>query len=140
MWESFKWKSGAQMQHLKTFVFSIGKRYQDLEPDAGLVQPNATQNLLAYEGWAFASRTRDRNILFAYFENGCPRSLVRGAKTMSIYRARWFDPRQGTWQDVGNGRLAANNTGEIQLPDFPGELDWGLSLVYQGPAPMPDHF
>ena len=140
MWDSFQWKSGAQVPHLKTFAFSIGQRYQDLEPDAGLVQPNSTHNLLTYEGWAYAARTRDRNIFLAYFENGCPRSLVRGAKTMSLYRARWFDPRQGTWQDVGNGVLAANNIGEIQLPDFPGDLDWGLSLVYRGPAPMPDHF
>jgi hypothetical protein len=36
--------------------------------------------------------------------------------------------------------LTANNTGEINLPNLPGEMDWGLSLVYRGPAPMPDHF
>jgi hypothetical protein len=128
------------MQHLKAFVYSIGNRYQDLEPNAGLVFPNQTHNGLTYEGWAFAARTRDKNIFLAYFENGCPAGLVRGAKTMSLYRARWFDPRRGTWQDAGNGVLEANNTGEIKLPDTPGDLDWGLSLVYQGPAPMPDHF
>ena len=26
MWDAFQWKSGAQMQHLRTFAFSIGKR------------------------------------------------------------------------------------------------------------------
>jgi hypothetical protein len=128
------------LQHLKTFAFSIGKRYQELEPDPGLVFPNSTHNGLTYEGWAFAARTRDRNIFLAYFENACPPRVVRGAKTMSIYRARWFDPRQGTWLDVGDGTLTANNTGEINLPNLPGEMDWGLSLVYRGPAPMPDHF
>jgi hypothetical protein len=140
MWESFQWKSGAQLQHLKTFAFSIGKRYQELEPDPGFVFPNSTHNGLTYEGWAFAARTRDRNIFLAYFENACPPGVVRGAKTMSIYRARWFNPRQGTWLDVGDGTLTANNIGEINLPHLPGEMDWGLSLVYRGPAPMPDHF
>jgi hypothetical protein len=31
--------------------------------------------------------------LMAYFEKGCPRSQVRGAKLNSTYRAEWFDPR-----------------------------------------------
>jgi hypothetical protein len=140
MWEGFQFKSGAQMQHLRTFAFSIGKRYQELEPDAGLVFPNSTQNGLSYEGWAYAARTRDRHIFLVYFENDCPRSIVRGALPMSIYRARWFDPRQGTWKDAGEGTLQADKTGEIQLSASPGDLDWGLSLVYQSAAPIPDHF
>jgi len=140
MWDAFQWKSGAQMQHLRTFAFSIGKRYQELVPDVGYVAPNATPVLKGYEGWAYAARTPDQNIFLVYFEKGCPKSLVRGARVMSLYRAQWFDPRQGSWSDVGTGVLAANNVGEIELPDFPSADDWGLSLVYQGPAPMPKHF
>jgi hypothetical protein len=140
MWDAFQWKSGAEMQHLRTFMFSIGKRYQDLVPDAGYVVPSRTRDEKAYEGWAYAARTQDQEIFLAYFEKGCPQSLVRGARLTSVYRARWFDPRNGTWTDAGDGTVQSNVIGEIQLPDFPSDLDWGLSLVCQGPAPMPKHF
>lgn len=140
MWDAFKWTSGGQMQHLRTFAFSIDKRYQDLIPDNGYVVPNATHNVKGYEGWAYAARTQDQEIFLAYFEKGCPRSLVRGARPTSLYRARWFDPRTGTWSDIGDGTIKVDNIGEIQLPDFPAEMDWGLSLIYQGPVPLPRHF
>ena len=32
MWDAFQWRSGAEMQYLKTFAFSIGRRYQELVP------------------------------------------------------------------------------------------------------------
>jgi hypothetical protein len=140
MWDAFQWTSGGQMQYLRSFIFSVGRRYQELVPDRGLVVPNATHTVKGYEGWAYAARTADKKIFLAYFEKGCPRSQVRGAKVMSLYRARWFDPRTGTWTDVGNGTAAANNIGEIDLPEFPSQMDWGLGLVYQGPAALPKHF
>jgi len=140
MWDAFQWKSGAQMQHLSTFAFSIGKRFQELVPDRGIVVPNSTPELKSFEGWAYAARTPDQNIFLIYFEKGCPKSLVRGARVTSLYRAQWFDPREGKWSDAGSGVLAANNIGEVELPNFPSDSDCGLSLMYQGPAPMPKHF
>lgn len=140
MWDAFQWSSAAQMKHLRSFAFSIGKRYQDLVPDSGYVVPSETRVVKGYEGWAYAARTADMRIFLAYFENGCPVSRVRGAIPMSNYRAQWFDPRLGVWSDVGDGVAQADNIGEIQLPDFPSATDWGLSLVYQGPSPMPSHF
>ncbi len=135
MWDAFRWNSGAQMKYLRTFAFSIGKRYQDLVPDENLVVPNKTHIVKGYEGWAYAARTADKTIFLLYFEKGCPRSLVRAARVLGRYRARWFDPRNGTWQGVGDGQVKANAIGEIELPAFPSDLDWGLSLVYAGPAP-----
>lgn len=140
MWDAFQWKSASQMQYLRKFMFSIGARYRDLVPDNGFVVPSETHIVKGYDGWAYASRTADKEIFLAYFEKGCPQSLVRGARNWSLYRARWFDPRQGIWSDVGEGVLKADEIGEIQLPEFPSDLDWGLSLAYQGPAPMPKHF
>jgi hypothetical protein len=70
----------------------------------------------------------------AYFEKGAPRAKIRGAKPEAVYRARWFDPRTGEWRDVGNGRLTANNIGELMLPEFPDAEDWGLSLVREEAA------
>ena len=134
MWDAFLWKSGDDMRHLKTFAFSIGDRYQELEPMADLVSPNKTWDVLSYEGWAYCARTPDRKIFLAYFEPGCLQSEIRGAMVNSVYRAQWFNPRNGTWKDVevNEGRLASNNIGVMWLPVFPDNSDWGLRLVYEG--------
>ena len=135
MWDAFQWNSGSQMKYLREFAFSIGKRYQELVPLADLVSPNKTHDIRSYEGWAYCARTPDKNIFLAYFEKGCPRSQVRGAKLNSIYRAEWFDPRKGTWQGIaGGGTLRSSVIGIVMLPDFPGDVDWGLRLTYAGPA------
>src|ERR1022692_1134752 len=136
MWDAFQWNSGKQMQYLRTFAFSIGKRYQELVPLADLISPNKTHDIRSYEGWAYCARTPDKNIFLAYFEKGCARSQVRGAKLSSLYRAEWFDPRKGAWQDVGStGTLRSSVIGIITLPQFPGDTDWGLRLTYAGPPP-----
>lgn len=129
MWDAFLWGSGAQMQHLRTFAFSIGKRYQELVPLADLVSPNKTHDILSYQGWAYCARTDDKKIFLAFFELGCPKSQIRGARLNSFYRAQWFNPRDGTWMDAGDGRLFANKIGIIRLPDFPDDSDWGLRLI-----------
>ena len=133
MWEAFKWLSGAQMQYLKTFAFSIGNRYQELQPMADLVSPNKTRQILSYEGWAYCARTADKQIFLTYFEKGCPKSQIRGARLNSVYNAQWFNPRNGTWNNVGNGKLKANKIGIINLPELPDDEDWGLKLIYEGP-------
>ena len=134
MWEAFQWRSGGQMQYLRAFAFSIGKRYQDLEPDADLVSPDKTPVIRGYEGWAYCARTRDKEIFLAYFEKGCPPSQIRGARLHGSYRAQWFDPRTGTWSDAGDGTVTSNQIGIIMLPAFPGDADWGLRLTYAGLA------
>jgi hypothetical protein len=128
MWDAFQWNSAAQMQHLRAFAFSVGKRYQDLVPNADLVSPNKTPMLRSYEGWAYCARTPAKDIFLLYFEKGCPRSQIRGAKLDSVYRAQWFDPRTGTWQDAGSGRLRSSVIGIVTLPDIPTDADWGLQL------------
>lgn len=135
MWDAFQWNSAAQMKYLRAFAFSIGNRYQDLVPDADLVSPDKTHELRSYEGWAYCARTPDKNIFLAYFEKGCPPSQIRGAKLNSAYRAEWYDPRHGAFQDAGNGTLNSSVIGTIMLPAFPSDADWGLRLTFAGPAP-----
>jgi hypothetical protein len=132
MWDAFQWSSAAQMRHLRTFALSIGKRYQDLVPDADLVYPHQTHAVRSYEEWAYCARTPDRQIFLAYFEKGCPHSEIRGAKLNSSYRAEWFDPRTGAWVDAGTGTLRSSVIGTISLPAFPSDIDWGLRLTYIG--------
>ncbi len=132
MWDAFQWISGAQMKYLRDFASSIGGRYQELEPDADLVSPDKNANLKSYVGWAYCARTADKAIFLAYFEKGAPRAQVRGARLNAVYRAQWFDPRKGTFEVAGSGVLRSGSTGIIDLPDFPGDEDWGLRLEYQG--------
>ena len=122
------------MQYLRIFAFSIGRRYQELVPLADLVSPNKTPVTLGYEGWAYCARTDDKEIFLAYFERGCPKAQIRGAKLNSVYRAQWFNPRDGTWLDASGGKVVANKIGIITLPDFPGDSDWGLRLTYEATA------
>jgi Protein of unknown function (DUF4038)/Domain of unknown function (DUF5060) len=145
MWDAFQWNSATQMQYLRTFAVSIGKRYQELVPDADLVSPDKDRNLEAYEGWAYCARTPDKEIFLLYFEKGSPKSQVRGAKLWSEYRAEWFDPRNGSWKPVEKGWLRSNEIGIILLPEFPADTDWGLRLTYTGPTPaaerrIPDEY
>jgi hypothetical protein len=135
MWDAFHWISANQVRHLRTFAFSIGRRYQDLVPDADLVSPNKTHVLQSYEGWAYCARTQDKDTFLLFFEKGCPRSQVRGARPGGIYRAEWFDPRTGTWQEVAGRTLRSSAIGIIMLPDFPGETDWGLRLMSSSARP-----
>jgi hypothetical protein len=123
------------MQYLRTFASSIGRRYQDLIPDADWVSPNKTQTTRGYEGWAYAAHTADKEIIMAYFEKGCPQSIVRALRPSSAYRAEWFDPRNGKWIDAGDGFVRSNSIGVLALPPFPGDMDWGLRLQYAGPGP-----
>jgi hypothetical protein len=126
MWEAFRWNSAAQMRHLRTFALSIGKRYQDLVPNADLISPNKTAAVKSYEGWAYCARTADKRIFLVYFEKGCPRNEVRGAKLGTVYLAEWFDPRTGAWQPAGTLRSSA--IGTIAVPEPPNDADWGLKL------------
>jgi hypothetical protein len=57
---------------------------------------------------------------------------------ISVYRAQWFDPREGSWRDASDGTLRSNNIGEITLPESPSNLDWGLKLSYSAPI-LPKH-
>ena len=100
---------------------------------ADLVSPNKSHETLSYEGWAYCSRTEDKKYFLVFFERGCPQSQIRGAKLNSVYLAQWFNPRDGTWHDAGNGKLVANKIGIIPVPGFPDSADWGLRLIYDGP-------
>lgn len=132
MWDAFQWKSASEMQYLKTFAFSIGKRYQDLVPTVDLVTPNKNYDLLSFEGWAYCARTDDKTIFLIYFEKGCPQAQARGARLNSVYYAKWFNPRNGSWMNAGDGILVSGKTGIIKLPPVPDNTDWGLKLVYKG--------
>jgi len=65
-------------------------------------------------------RTHGRQAsLSCLFRKGIPQSQIRGSRLNSVYRAQWFNPRDGSWRDAGAGKLVANKIGIIVLPTFP---------------------
>ena len=134
IWDAIKWPSGGQMQHLKTFVFSERRKYQNLVPLVELISPNKSGPEKGYIGWAYCARTPSKDFFLIYFEKDCPQASLSGALPNAKYKATWFNPRSSQWTDAGDGVLIADSTGKIVLPNFPGnltksDLDWGLKLT-----------
>jgi hypothetical protein len=131
MWDAFQWEGGSYMKTLRTFVFSQGKRYQDLIPSVDFVSPNRTQDIGSFVGWAYAAATREKDLVLVYWEKGCPTDQVRGVLSRANYQAKWFDPRKSEWLDAGSGTLTSNLFGVIGIPGKPTDDDWGMRLVLQ---------
>jgi hypothetical protein len=119
IWTALRYESGAQMQHLRTFVLSEGARYQDLAPASQDLAPRSIPGALAdgLDGWSFLMRTPDRGYALAYFEVKALRPKLGGFAPRANYRWTWFDPREGTW---GAARtLRADAQGALAAPAFP---------------------
>jgi hypothetical protein len=129
MWKAFQWPSAGQMRHLKAFILSEGRRYQDLAPRTDLISPNRDGKPTGATGWAYCACTAEKDFFLAYFEKDCPPARLSGLLPDTQYRAQWFDPRTGQWSPAGNDVLKANQEGWIQLPDLPSTDDWGLKLT-----------
>ncbi|UCG57604.1 MAG: DUF4038 domain-containing protein [Phycisphaerales bacterium] len=132
IWDVIEWESADQMRHLKSFVLSEGRRYQEIVPSVDLVQPNRSGEEKSCLGWAYCARTEDKRVFLLYFEKSCPNATVSGALRGNKYTASWFNPRTGGWIDAS--ALAADGAGVIILPDFPdgsgrSETDWALKLA-----------
>jgi hypothetical protein len=133
MWKVFQWQSGDQMRHLKTFMLSEGRKYQDLVPCTERIQPNKSAGPKSTTGWAYGAATEAQDLLMLYFEKDCPMAVVTGGRPTARYIASWFDPRNGRWIRVDNP-LIAEESGRIILPLFPekttrSETDWALKLI-----------
>lgn len=132
MWDAFQWRSGGQIRHLAAFATVRGLRYRTMEPDAELVVPNKTGPGFGYYGWAYASRTPQKDFFLLYFEKDAPQEAhVRGALPAATYRPAWFDPREGTWLPPGEPLTVAPSS-VLALPPRPDDRDWGLMLELVG--------
>jgi hypothetical protein len=132
IWDGIKWPSGAQLQYLRDFVLSEGRKYQHLVPKVNLLLPNKSGKKNDWLQWAYCARTPEKDLFLLYFEKDCNRATLSGALPDAEYKASWFNPRTGQWTEAGT--LTADSAGKIVLPSFPGNLektdtDWGLKLT-----------
>jgi len=119
IWTALRYESGAQMQHLRTFVLSEGARYQELELASQDLVPRSATDAVAdgLDGWSFLMRTPSRDFALAYFENQALRPQLLGFTPGATYRWVWFDPRSGTWGKQLT--LSADAAGKMSAPPFP---------------------
>lgn len=130
MHESIRFRSGDQVRHLRTFAEAAGGRLHDLVPDHEHLTPSRSGRPDGYIGWAYFAMVPDASVALAYFERHCPDAHVRGLPHDAVYRARWFDPRDGVWGDAFT--LATDPMGRARIAIPRPDLDWGLCLERQG--------
>jgi Putative collagen-binding domain of a collagenase len=73
-----------------------------------------------------AARAEDGSFVIAYLPSGKPVSIKMDKLSGKIIKARWFDPREGTWRGIGE----FPNTGirEFVAPSQGERSDWVLLL------------
>jgi hypothetical protein len=130
--EAFLIQSGAQMQHIYSFLFSEGKAYQNLIPARELLKPNQTENEDNNQGWAYCMKSAAKDFFLLYFEKACAQATLCGTLPGHNYQIQWFKPATGKW--LKPQTLRSNPAGKIILPDFPGgsnssKSDWAMKLT-----------
>jgi hypothetical protein len=138
IWEVIQWRSADQMRHLKTFMMSEGRKYQDLVPSVERLSPNRSGPPKSLSGWAYCACTEDCDLILLYFEKDCSQAQMDGLPADRVYEAIWFDPRSGRWLDAKTTLLSIDRNGRLKLPPFPSgktksETDWALKLRYWPP-------
>jgi hypothetical protein len=118
IWTALRYESGAQMQHLKTFVLSEGVRYRELELAAGDIEPRSIPDAKGdgLDGWSFLMRTPARDFALAYFERRALRPSLKGFTAGARYRWTWFEPVTGAWSKPLT--LRADAAGVLVAPAF----------------------
>jgi hypothetical protein len=133
-WDALNYRSGAQMQHLREFVFSEGRRFQDLELAASDLSPRKAPGSpeRGLDGWGFMMRTKQRDLALLYFEHDALRAKLSNMRPNSKYRWFWFDPRTGQCGRPITASCTAR--GQLTMPEFPGggdaaKNDWAAKLL-----------
>jgi hypothetical protein len=123
------------LRHLKTFILSEGRRYQDLIPSVELLSPNRSGKAKSLDGWAYCAATGSRDLVLLYFEQDCPQATLSGLPAGQNYQVDWYDPRTGRWlnEAAASDAITVAADGTIRLPPFPGtkvksDTDWALKL------------
>ncbi len=137
-WDALRYTSGSQMQHLRKFMLSEGRRFQDLLPAQEDIDPRKAPGSpeRGLDGWAFLMRTQDKEVAFLYFENQARRARASQAKPDAAHRLTWYNPRTGEWLESVS--LRSDGQGRLQLPPFPGGgeeagADWAAKLLVTRP-------
>jgi hypothetical protein len=132
-WDALNYESGKYMQHLKDFVLSEGRRYQDLQPASQDIVPRKAPGSPedGLDGWSYMMRTPEKDLAMLYFENRSVLPELAGFTAGKSYTLEWFDPIDGEW--VTKSVVKTDKRGRIVLPGFPdgqnpSPRDWAAKI------------
>src|SRR5262249_48521054 len=93
-----------------------------LVPDQSVLAPDEGKG----SDRVVAARAEDGSFVIAYLPTGKPVSVHMGKLSGKSVKARWYDPRRGTWQEAGED----TNSGmqEFVPPAQGAQSDWALVL------------
>lgn len=128
MWDAIGFTSGDQVRHLAAFVYSKGKKYEELIPDHELLVPSRSGAPKGYDGWAYCAHTTDKEWLMLYFEQDCPQIHTRSLLPNTDYSFTFYNPRNGEWLKDSAVLVSTDQTGVTHLPELPSEGDWAASM------------
>lgn len=134
IWDALNYQSATYMQHLRAFVLSEGRRYQDLELASDEIFPRKAPGSPedGLDGWSYMMRTAEKDFALLYFENKAVLPSLRGFIPGKTYRLKWFDPLNGQWQQ--SVLIAATSEGTLSIPGFAqnetvASRDWAAKIT-----------
>jgi hypothetical protein len=133
-WDALKYESGKYMQHLKKFILSEGKKYQNLQPALKDINPQKAPGSpeKGLDGWSYMMRTPEKEFALLYFENQSVLPELSGFIPDKSYFLYWFDTVNGKW---GNPvTIKADKKGMLVPQEFPDRqnptvIDWAAKII-----------
>jgi hypothetical protein len=132
-WDALKYESGTYMKHLKNFMMSDGKKFQDLQLASSDILPRKGPGSPedGLDGWSYMMRTPEKDFALLYFENRSVLPELAGFKPGLSYSLEWFNPSNGEWKE--KIIVTADKNGKIRLPRFPdgqnpSARDWAAKI------------
>ena len=134
VWDAFKYKSASYMQHLKKFILSEGKKYQELQLARQDIQPNKAPGSpgQGLDGWAYMMRTQEKDFALLYFENKSMLPSLINFLPNTGYYFKWFNPVNGKWEKKIS--IKSDEKGTLSIPEFPdgqnpSSTDWAAEII-----------
>jgi hypothetical protein len=134
IWEAFKYESAVYMQHLKAFILSEGKKFQDLQLARQDIQPHITPGSpeQGLDGWSYMMRTPEKDFALLYFENQSVLPVLNNFNPDTAYYFIWFNPLNGEWKE--KIIIKSDEKGMLTIPDFPDgrnpfSTDWAAKII-----------
>ena len=134
VWDAYKYESATYMQHLKEFILSEGKKYENLQLAREDVQPNKTPESpeKGLDGWSYMMRTPEKDFALLYFENQSVLPSLTNFNPKTSYYFQWFNTVNGEWKE--KVEIKSDEKGTLKIPEFPdgsnpSSIDWAAKIV-----------
>jgi hypothetical protein len=113
--------AGARQVGLLRRLFEL-RPWHQLVPDQSVVASGQGEGARHIQ----AARAKDGSFLIAYSPVGRPVGIHMDKLSGKQVKARWYDPREGTWREIGV--YANRGTREFTCPSQGAQSDWVLVL------------